>query len=52
MDPQSSSTAAIDPDRINIQYFEKGGANPQREPIVVVNSYFYVQVNSFSHTFL
>ena len=37
MDPQqSSSTAAVDPDRINIQYFEKGGANPQRDPIVVV----------------
>lgn len=37
MDPQqSSSTAAVDPDRVSIQYFEKGGANPQRDPIVVV----------------
>lgn len=43
MDPQqSSSTAAVDPDRINIQYFEKGGANPQREPIVVVRRIFFV----------
>lgn len=33
---QSSATAAVDPDRISIQYFEKGGANPQRDPIVVV----------------
>lgn len=37
MDPQqSSATAAVDPDRISIQYFEKGGANPQRDPIVIV----------------
>ena len=33
---QSSATASVDPDRISIQYFEKGGANPQRDPIVVV----------------
>lgn len=33
---QSSATASVDPDRISIQYFEKGGANPQRDPIVIV----------------
>ncbi len=42
MDPssaaQTSTTAAVDPDRINIQYFEKGGANPQKEAIVTVYS--------------
>jgi hypothetical protein len=38
MDPQqSSATASVDPDRISIQYFEKGGANPQRDPIIVVS---------------
>lgn len=37
MDPQqSSATAAVDPDRVSIQYFEKGGANPQRDPVVIV----------------
>lgn len=57
MDPQqSSSTAAVDPDRVSIQYFEKGGANPQRDPVVVVKTdrkgrlelefYFYFFVGS------
>lgn len=32
----SSATSAVDPDRQNIQYFEKGGANPQREAIITV----------------
>lgn len=32
----SSATQAVDPDRLTIQYFEKGGANPQVEPVVVV----------------
>lgn len=34
---QSSTTASVDPDRLNIQYFEKGGANPQKEAIVTVS---------------
>ena len=34
---QSSATSAVDPDRISIQYFEKGGANPQRDPIIIVS---------------
>lgn len=33
---QSSTTASVDPDRVSIQYFEKGGANPQKDPIVIV----------------
>ena len=33
---QSSTTASVDPDRLNIQYFEKGGASPQKEAIVTV----------------
>jgi hypothetical protein len=32
----SSATQAVDPDRLTIQYFEKGGANPQAEQVVVV----------------
>ena len=41
MDPQqSSSTAVVGSDRVNIQYFEKGGANPQRDPIIIVTSHF------------
>jgi len=36
MEP-SSALAAVDPDRLTIQYFENGGANPQRERIVMVN---------------
>lgn len=33
---QSSTTAAVDPDRLTIQYFEQGGANPQKEDITLV----------------
>lgn len=53
MDPQqSSSTAAVDPDRVSIQYFEKGGANPQRDPVVVVKPIERVVLNSnFTFTF-
>jgi hypothetical protein len=33
---QSSAAAAVDPDRLTIQYFENGGANPQKEEISIV----------------
>lgn len=35
MEP-SSALAATDPDRLTIQYFENGGANPQQERIALV----------------
>lgn len=34
---QSSATASVDPDRLTIQYFEQGGANPQKEEIAIVS---------------
>ena len=33
---QSSATAAVDPDRLTIQYFENGGAKPMKESIEIV----------------
>lgn len=36
MEQQSSASAAVDPDRLVIQHFEQGGANPQAEPIMQV----------------
>lgn len=33
---QSSATAAVDPDRQTIQYFENGGANPMKDSIEIV----------------
>lgn len=38
MEP-SSAQASVDPDRITIQYFENGGANPQQERIALVRLY-------------
>jgi hypothetical protein len=35
MEP-SSALAATDPDRLTIQYFENGGANPQQERVALV----------------
>lgn len=34
----SSASQAVDPDRLTIQYFENGGANPQTEPVCIVKS--------------
>lgn len=52
MDPQqSSATAAVDPDRISIQYFEKGGANPQRDPVVIVSFSFDINEMGFWLTY-
>lgn len=31
-----SATAAVDPDRLTIQYFEHGGADPQKDDIAIV----------------
>ena len=53
MDPQqSSATASADPDLVSIQYFEKGGANPQKEPIVVVILYRSFPFISYHNIFL
>lgn len=35
---QSSATAAVDPDRLTVHYFENGGANPQKEEISIVST--------------
>ena len=44
---QSSASAAVDPDRISIQYCEKGGANPQRDAVVVVRRLRYFDLRCY-----